>query len=350
MRRALAAIALAATMVPASVGPAVAADSTEVCRFSDERLDEISGMTLSLRHPGVLWVHNDSSGGPYIYAIDATTCETLARVRIDGIAARDIEAIASGRDAKGRPVLWVADIGDNLDSWPEVRLHRVREPKTIESTTVTARTYRVTYADRPHNAEALLVDPASGAMWIVTRQLAHGRLYALPSPLSRTEVNIAQPIQREGGLVTDGAVSPDGSRYVLRNYVDATVFAGLPPGSDPVPVAMPFQPQGEAVTWTADGRDLLVASERDNRLLRVSVGDTGQSIPSAGASSGASAPTVPSDPAGASTSASPSVPDDAADSPLGGGAVAVAVAAGLVLLAAAGIAIAEVRRRRARDG
>ncbi len=343
MRRALAAIALAATMALVSTGSALAADSTEVCRFTDDRLDEISGMTLSLRHPGVLWVHNDSSGGPYIYAVSATTCETLARVRIDGIEARDIEAIASGRDAKGRPVLWVADIGDNLDSWPEVRLHRVREPKVIRSTTLTARTYRVTYSDRPHNAEALLVDPVSGAMWIVTRQLAHGRLYELPSPLSRTELNIARPIQREGGLITDGAISPEGTRYVLRDYVDATIFAGLPPGRDPVQVAMPFQPQGEAVTWTADGRDLLVASERDDRLLRVQVGDTGQ--PSGSASASAVAVPTPS-----ADATSPTAPETPSESPLGGGALAVVVAGALVLLAVAGIAIAEVRRRRGRDG
>ena len=162
MRRALAAIALAATMALVSTGSALAADFTEVCRFTDDRLDEISGMTLSLRHPGVLGEHNDSSGGPYIYAVSATTCETLARVRIDGIEARDIEAIASGRDAKGRPVLWVADIGDNLDSWPEVRLHRVREPKVIRSTTLTARTYRVIVSPTRRRAPALRWGDDSG--------------------------------------------------------------------------------------------------------------------------------------------------------------------------------------------
>ena len=58
---------------------------TELCRFSDKRLTEISGITVSLLHPGVVWVHNDSSGGPYVYAIDTATCRTLARVRMEGI-------------------------------------------------------------------------------------------------------------------------------------------------------------------------------------------------------------------------------------------------------------------------
>ena len=43
-----------------------------MCRFDDDRLVEISGITWSRRHPGTYWVHNDSGGGPYLYAIDGT--------------------------------------------------------------------------------------------------------------------------------------------------------------------------------------------------------------------------------------------------------------------------------------
>ncbi len=37
---------------------------TEVCRFDDRRLTEISGMAASLMHDNVVWVHNDSSMPP----------------------------------------------------------------------------------------------------------------------------------------------------------------------------------------------------------------------------------------------------------------------------------------------
>ena len=69
--------------------------------------------------------------------------------------------------------------------------------------------------------------------------------------------------------MTDGSVSPDGTRFALRDYVDAEVFDGLPPGADAQTVYLPLQLQGEAMTWTQDGAALLVASERDDRLLRV---------------------------------------------------------------------------------
>ncbi len=51
--------------------PSAAAEgATTVCRFDDDRFDEISGMTYSQRHEGVIYLHNDSSGGPLVYAVD----------------------------------------------------------------------------------------------------------------------------------------------------------------------------------------------------------------------------------------------------------------------------------------
>ncbi|MDI1289951.1 MAG: hypothetical protein PSX37_08405 [bacterium] len=339
MRRLVAAAVVGLIAAVMTSPPAAAEDGVStVCRFSDDRLTEISGMALSLRHPDVIWLHNDSSGGPYIYAVDATTCQTLARVTIAGIDARDIEAIASGRDAKGRPVLWVADIGDNLDSWTDVRLHRIREPKSLVDQTVTPTTYRFTYSDRPHNAEALLVDPNSTRVWIVTKQLAHGRLYKLPKRLSPTEVNVAKPIGGEGGLVTDGSVSPDGTRYVLRDYVNATVFDDLPEGQLAETIGLPIQPQGEAVTWTADGRALLIASERDNRLLRVVV-------PSVAASpTAAPVPSQTATPAPTPSQSPLALTQEGDTSRVGVAAIAVGVLCAVLIL----VAIAAVRSRRRR--
>ena len=245
--------------------------ATKVCSLPKNTLDEISGMATSQRHPGILWVHNDSGGGPYVYALDSATCDIKARLTVEGIRARDLEAIAVGRDERGRSVIWLADIGDNQDSWEYVQVHRIREPAKLVDQVVDSVTFDITYPDRSHNAETLLADPDSSQLWIVTKQLARGRMYALPPKLSEDGLNQATFVRRERGLITDGAVSPDGTRYVLRDYVDATVFAGLPPGKNPRIVQMPFQIQGEAVAWTSDGSALLIASERDRRLIRIPV-------------------------------------------------------------------------------
>ena len=248
-----------------------AASANTVCRFTDKRFTEISGLATSIRHPGVLYLHNDSGDGPYVYAVDSSTCATVATLTIRGVDPRDAEAIATGRDEQGRAVIWFADIGDNLDSWPFVRVYEIREPKRLASNTVDAREYRFTYGDRPHNAEALLANPAKPQLWIVTKQLAHGSLYRLPVPLRVGAVNTARKIRQESGLVTDGSVSPDGLRYALRDYDEVEIYAGLPPGRKTATIPLPFQLQGEAMTWAADGRSLLIASERDKRLLRVTL-------------------------------------------------------------------------------
>lgn len=239
------------------------------CIFTDSRFDEISGVTRSAQFPGVLYLHNDSSGGPRIYAVDEQSCKTKATFTIAGSRARDYEAIATGKDAQGRNVIWLGDIGDNQDSWPYVEILKIREPLNLKSQTVHARTYRVTYPDISHNAETLLASPFSPQLWLVTKQLAHGSLYSLPNPLRST--NLAKNLRTEGGLITDGAVSPQGDRYVLRTYFDATVYAGLPPGKAGITFDLPGQLQGEALTWTSDGKALLIASERDHRLLRVEI-------------------------------------------------------------------------------
>src|SRR5690606_36109612 len=77
------------------------------------------------------------------------------------------------------------------------------------------------------------------------------------------------PFQGPGRqVITGGAVSPDGSRVVLRTYADAFEFDvtdGDVPGAitNGVPrvTPLPGEPQGEAITYTPDGSLFLTVSE-----------------------------------------------------------------------------------------
>jgi hypothetical protein len=237
---------------------------TEVCRFDDRRLTEISGMAASLMHENVVWVHNDSSDAARLYALDLQTCDTVSELRLRGVQARDFEGLASTRNARGRAALWVGDIGDNRDSWPSVTLHRVWEPKTLGTRSRRVKSWDFTYPDRPHNAETLMVSGRS--VWVATWQLATGGVYSVP--LRRTGAS-AERLDDVGPLTTDGSIHPDERGYVLRDYLDVHFYVGLPPGRKVATFALPRQVQGEAITWTSDGTGLLIASEEDDRLLRV---------------------------------------------------------------------------------
>jgi hypothetical protein len=227
-------------------------------RLEDPRILESSGLALSRRHPGVLWTHNDSGGGPQLYAVGSDG-RTLATLTLAGVTARDWEATAAGRDDRGRPALFAGDIGDNQDLWPEVAVYRVAEPARLGDATVPATRYRMRYADGPRNAEALLVDPRNNRLYVATKDPGGGGLYRAPARLRTDQVNLLQRVARVPPLVTDGGFAPDGRSFVLRDYQGAFVYTT--PGHRVGAFPLPPQYQGESLTVTADGRAVLVGSE-----------------------------------------------------------------------------------------
>ena len=234
-------------------------DKRVLFTIADPRITEASGLAVGLRHPDVLYTHNDSSDVPRFFAIGEDG-RTLAAFTVAGAEARDWEAMATGRDRRGRPVLYLADIGDNLGgAWPSVSVYRVREPRRLRDATVRATRYRFRYADGARNAEALLVHPRTGRLYVVSREW-EGGLYAAPKRLRSGEVNVLRRVAGAPSFVTGGDFAPDGSRFALRTYLSASIYAS--PGEGQVAsVSLPDQPQGESVAYTRDGRALLVGSE-----------------------------------------------------------------------------------------
>jgi hypothetical protein len=341
LRRTAAALALVVPSVALGTVTAPAATAADdrqvVCRVDDDRLVEISGITWSRRHPGTYWMLNDSGGGPYLYAVDGATCRTQARIRIAGIGARDLEALATGVDPDGRPVLWVGDIGDNLDSWPSVRLHAVREPARLVDQEVGSTTYEFTFPDGGTNAESILADPERARVWVVTKGLASGDVWRVP--LSTGRVTTAVRVGDAGGLTTDAAMSPDGTRFVIRDYLRAQLYAAPVSAAaleNPTRISLPLQQLGEAVTFTADGTALLVASERERELWRVALPAPATPEPSASPSSTASP----------GATAEPSPPATEAPAAGGGTSPWKLGLAGLAVAAAVGVGIVAARRLR----
>lgn len=277
--RALAAVGLVSALAAVAAPPADAGVRTWIgaadrvqCRFDAGELGEVSGLASSRQHAGVVWATNDSGGGPYLYAVDTADCRIVATLQLLDTPARDHEGLAVGRDASGRDVIWVADIGDNIAGWPYARIHKVVEPTVLRDANVPVTTYRFTYPGGPVDAEAVLAAPDREQLWVITKESGGGRVLALPSPMSDSRTPMrAEVVGASRSLVTDAAMSPDGSRYVVRDYLSAEVFEGEPPGRAQARFGLPIQPQGEAVAWTADGQGLLVASEGSPDLLHVDV-------------------------------------------------------------------------------
>ncbi|MGW4230124.1 WD40 repeat domain-containing protein [Streptomyces sp. NPDC004980] len=271
--RSLTVCAAAVLLFLAGAVPAVADDGDGADRtftIEDPRITESSGLAASRIHPGVYWTHNDSDDGPYVYAVDSRTGKTVATITMRGVGEpRDVEAISIGPDGN----LYVGDIGDNLDgSWDHVWIYRFPEPKKLADATVQATQFDVKYADGARNAEALMVHPKTGRVYIASKNEDGGGLYEGPAKLTTGGANVFRRVG-EVPWVTDGAFSPDGKDLVLRSYFSTRGYAFEDGrlGAD-YRVSVPLQGQSESVTFTADGSAMMFGSEGErSEVVRVDV-------------------------------------------------------------------------------
>jgi hypothetical protein len=138
---------------------------------------------------------------------------------------------------------------------------------------VRATQFTVKYADGARNAEAMMVHPRTGRVYIASKNENGGGLYEGPATLTTSGTNVFRRIG-EVPWVTDGAFSPDGKELVLRSYFSARGYAWKDGrlGADHR-VRAPIQGQAESVTYTADGKALMFGSEGErSEVLRVALG------------------------------------------------------------------------------
>jgi hypothetical protein len=269
--------ALALALVALVLGaPATAgggwAPAERVGHLRDPYLDEVSGLAASRRQPGLLWAVEDGGNSTLVYGLrlGGHVAKVVGGTAIAGV---DVEEIASGPGPSG-PALYVADIGDNGLARDELAVYRVREPAAGGSTAGglgAAERLAFRYPDGPHDAEAILVDPRSGRLFVITKSLRGARLYALPAGARAgvvTLVRLPAPALADVALVTGASVTPGGDRVVVRTYLSAYEFvrpAGRPLQAafraQPARIALPLERQGEAIAYTAGGRALVTTSE-----------------------------------------------------------------------------------------
>jgi hypothetical protein len=360
----IAALAGLAMLVPGTAAAAPGAAAPDVDRpMRDARISESSGLAVSPQHAGVLWTHDDSGHDPVLYAL-ARNGRVAGTVRVRGVAGFDWEAVAAFRDRTGRALLAVGDVGDNRGTRRAPEIDVVAEPARLGAVTTTPLLrLRLSYPDGARDAEALLVDTARGRMFVVTKGLFGGDVYAVPAAAwngtaPRRATERAARLVRVGrlplGLVTDGTVAPGGA-VLLRTYTDIAAFPPFPlePGDAPLrPAASagtPSQPQGEGVALTRDGRSVLLSSEGAGEpVLRVDLPASVRSVLSA---SGVPAPTPSTAPTGSRPTGSrtPTAPAPAASpAPASAGGVGGlpwgAVALGVAVVALVAVAAGRSRR------
>ncbi|GAB3409472.1 hypothetical protein [Flindersiella endophytica] len=265
LRRAVTALAAAAlatsAMVAAGVGGAgvaYAEDPDPAFTIGDPDILESSGLAASSVHPGTYYTVNDSGSDARVYAVDSKG-ETSATLTMRNVEPYDWEAIASGPEGR----IWVGDIGDNDRVRERVTLYRFKEPTDLSDQRLQWSRFRFRYTNGARDAETLLVHPKTGQVYVVSKTLGGGAIYAGPEDPSSDSVNSLEKVADAPSLITDGAFLPDGSAIVLRNYSTAYVMS-WPDAKTIRTITLPKQQQGESLAVSNDGKNILVGSEGGN--------------------------------------------------------------------------------------
>ncbi|WP_433291063.1 hypothetical protein ACQP2F_24525 [Actinoplanes sp. CA-030573] len=321
---ALVAILAGAAAPVALTSPAAASakDPATVCTITDKRMTELSGLAATGDGYVVVNDGSDIAADRKIFFLDRR-CAVTRAVSYPS-RPRDTEDLGLGRDG----TVWVGDIGDNERDRETIGLWRLAPGggKPV--------LYRLAYPDGAHDAEALLIT-AAGTPVIVTKGVAEGNVYV---PGAALEAGRTTPLRRAGAvtlpitstpnpfsiaghlLITGGAVSPDGRRAVLRTYADAFEFdvtdddiVGAITRGRPRAIPLPDEPQGESVSYTADGTALLTVSDgRKPGILRYFLPAGSASAPPPALSSPSASASGASTSAPSASGASPSAPSASA--------------------------------------
>lgn len=261
-------IAVMIAVLPASVwlgaAPAVAAPKAKTkFSFTDSRIDSCSGLAVSPKWKGVAFTINDHMP-TRVFAVDKSDGSTTATMRLSNAGMVDWEAI--GADGSGK--LWIGDIGDDEETRSHVTVYEFDPPDPLDTGFYDATPHELTYPDGAHDAEAMLVDPDDGTIYIATKSSDKGGLYkADPASGDSTLKRVADVPSG----VTDGAFSPDGKQFVLRGSESAYVYSS--PGKKKTSFDLPKQDKGKAVAFAPSGKALLLGAKGSNDVLRLKLKD-----------------------------------------------------------------------------
>jgi len=234
-----------------------------VFTFADPNIAESSGLVARGR---VMFTVNDSGDDAVVYAVDVTSGDTVGVTTYSSDPVSDVEAVSPGRAG----TVWVGDIGDNSSDRPAIDVYRVPFGRPRGDAQVDADTYTLVYPDGPRDAEALLVHPRSGRLYVVSKGILGGTVYAAPVAMEPGTLDRMSVVGEVPGLVTDGAFLPDGRHILLRSYGTAAVYT-FPALRLVGRMDLPAQEQGEAVAVDHLGRVFVSTEGAHTDVLQIAL-------------------------------------------------------------------------------
>jgi hypothetical protein len=248
----------------------------------DGDLKEISGLVCSsATDNATYWGEEDSGNKNAIYLLD-TSGRNLGAKYLQGILDRDWEDIAAGPGPEtGKYYLYMGDIGDNLQIFPYITIYRFMEPAPdpagwTDSLIHAIDAINLVYPDGPHDAEALMIDPQTRDLYILTKG-QQAMLYMAKYPQNtHQETRLIKVGVLPISTVTAADISPDGYRILIKNY-ESVFFWKRQEGESiahclqGTPQKLPYhqEPQGESIAWSRSGKGFYTISEEAGNIKPV---------------------------------------------------------------------------------
>jgi hypothetical protein len=259
-----------------SAGAANATPGKKVCKVTDPKLDELSGIVAT--KSGFIVIDDSTVGDRRrVFYLDAK-CKITKSVSYSGNGPRDTEDLILAPDGK---TVWIADTGDNTKVRATISLWSMPVDGSEQPVI-----HRLAYpAGDKHDSEALLLN-GDGTPIIVTKEI--GRPAGIYTPTGALKTNNLQgvPLQRVGeltvppsttpanelsrlgrGSIDGAAIAPGGGSVVLRTYTDALewpvsggdVLAAIK--GKPRVTPLPNEQFGEAIAYSTDGTNFFTVSD-----------------------------------------------------------------------------------------
>jgi len=266
---------------------------TTVGTVASTAIVEPSGLAASRLTPGVLYVHNEDT--PAVVAISTANASTLGTFDVANVTPADWEDVATGPCPAGK-CIFMEDIGRSSANFPTppstFAVYRMPEPNIGAGQTsgsLTAEKFPFQYPDSPKDAEALLVHPTTGDIYIITKSSrGASKVYKFPQPLPAPDTmstllfvsNLQLPTTTDPNFAsaTGGAIHPCANRFLLRTYRVVYEFRAPAGGAfetafaaPPVALTDTVEGQGEAIEYEATGASYFTMSESPSpfKLKRV---------------------------------------------------------------------------------
>lgn len=237
----------------------------------NKRLEEASGLAASATNSGFLWTLNDSGNDAVIFLIDESGTIRLA-CKLANATNRDWEDLAVGPGPQTeKSYVYVADIGDNDERFRFKIIYRFEEPILAQEKEIIITQYDtlvLRLPDGKRDMEALLLDPITRDLFLVSKRESKAGLYRAPAPVVHDTATLEKMLTLPLTEIVAGSISTDGNEVLLKSYGavyywkksgNESVAALL--ANEPIELSYEREPMGEAVAWSRDGSAYYTLSE-----------------------------------------------------------------------------------------